>query len=320
MVFDSFGSQTEIGEEVSLNAMAVKIRKLRQSDRADITEISRHVWEGHDYLPSVAEEWLKDKTCHFYGIVADDHVVAVGNLHLLERGRTGWMEGLRVHPDYRGKGYANEITRYLVRKAEDLGVRRLRYTTSDENAASLNLAKMAGFSRLLEMAVLWSTNPKTAPPAKGYYPTEKTTPARTYELLQTNPSIVPHGILIYDWKAVDSELQNLEEIGKTHEFYVALKNGKIDSFSFGHLRQEFNKTWSFTTYARDSAGVLAQLSYSLTNAMKLGCNRIMFTFEKRFEEAAKQVDLQSEEQDLGHLVLLEKQIQAANWRSTKDRL
>lgn len=306
MVFDSFGSQTEIGEEVSLNAMAVKIRKLRQSDRADIAEISRHVWEGHDYLPSVAEGWLKDKNCHFYGIVTDDHVVAVGNLHVLERGRTGWMEGLRVHPDYRGKGYANEITRYLVRKAEDLGVRRLRYTTSDENAASLNLAKMVGFSRLLEMVVLWSTNPKTVPPFKGYYPIEKTTPARTYELLQTNPSIVPRGILIYDWKAVDSELQNLEEIGKTHEFYVALKNGKIDSFSFGHLRQEFNKTWSFTTYARDSAGVLAQLSYSLTNAMKLGCNWIMFTFDKRFEEAAKQVDLQSEEQDLGHLVLLEK--------------
>lgn len=317
MVFDSFCSQTEIGEEDTLNAMAVKIRKLRPSDRADITEISRHVWEGHDYLPSVAEEWLKDKNCHFYGVVADDHVVAVGNLHLLENGRTGWMEGLRVHPDYRGKGYANEMTRYLVRKAEDLGVRRLRYTTSDENAASLKLAKMAGFSRLLEMAVLWSTNPKIAPPVKGYYAIEKETAARTLGLLQANSSIVPHGIIIYDWKAVDSELQNLEEIGKTHEFYVALKNGKIDSFSFGHLRQEFNKTWSFTTYARDSVGFLAQLSYSLTKALKLGCNWIMFTFEKRFEEAAKQVNLQSVEQDVGHLVLLEKQVQLANLRTMK---
>lgn len=317
MVFDSFCSQTEIGEEDTLNAMAVKIRKLRPSDRADITEISRHVWEGHDYLPSVAEEWLKDKNCHFYGVVADDHVVAVGNLHLLENGRTGWMEGLRVLPDYRGKGYANEMTRYLVRKAEDLGVRRLRYTTSDENAASLKLAKMAGFSRLLEMAVLWSTNPKIAPPVKGYYAIEKETAARTLGLLQANSSIVPHGIIIYDWKAVDSELQNLEEIGKTHEFYVALKNGKIDSFSFGHLRQEFNKTWSFTTYARDSVGFLAQLSYSLTKALKLGCNWIMFTFEKRFEEAAKQVNLQSVEQDVGHLVLLEKQVQLANWRTMK---
>lgn len=291
--------------------MAVKIRKLRPSDRADLTEISRHVWEGHDYLPLVAEEWLKDKNCHFYGVVADDHVVAVGNLHLLENGRTGWMEGLRVHPDYRGKGYANEITRYLVRKGEDLGVRRLRYTTSDENTASLKLAKMAGFSRLLEMAVLWSTNLKTALPVRDSYPIEKTTPVRTYKLLRTNPSIVPHGILIYDWKAVDSELQNLVQIGKTHEFHVALKPGKLDSFSFGHLRQDSNKTWSFTAYARDSEGFLAQLFYSLASALKLGCNWIMFTFDERFEEAAKQVNLQSEEQGLGHLVLLEKQIQVS---------
>jgi len=246
--------------------------------------------------------------------VVDDHVVAVGNLHLLENGRTGWMEGLRVHPDYRGKGYANEITRYLVRKAEDLGVCRLRYTTSDENAASLKLAKMAGFSRLLEMSVLWAASPRAVPPVKSYYPIEKATPARTYELLQASSNIVPRGILIYDWKAVDSELQNFEEIGRTHEFYVALNKGEIDSFSFGHLRQEFSETWSFTAYARDSVGFLAQLSYSLTKSLELGCNRIMFTFDRKFEESAKHVDLQSEEQDLGHLVLLEKRIEQANRR------
>jgi N-acetylglutamate synthase-like GNAT family acetyltransferase len=291
--------------------MVFQIRKLRPSDRVDITEISRHVWEGRDYLPGVAEEWLKDKNCYFYGVVCDGHVVAVGNLRLLENGRTGWMEGLRVHPDCRGKGYANEITRYLVRKAEELGVRRLRYTTGDENVASLKLADMAGFSRLLEMSVLWSVNPKTAPRVGDYYAVEKTTPAGIYELLQADPGIVPRGILVYDWKAVDSELKNLEEIGKTHGFYVALNSGKIDSFSFGHLRQEFNRTWSFTMYARDSVGFLAQLSYNLRSALKQGCNLIMFTFDKRFEESVEQVNLQSDEQDLGHLVLFEKQIQRA---------
>src|SRR4030042_626925 len=125
--------------------MPMRIRKLRSSDRDDVMEISRHVWEGHDYLPSVFESWLNDENSHFYGVEQDVRVVAVANLRLLEGGRTGWMEGLRVHPDYRGKGYANAMTQFLVRKAEDLDVARLRYTTGDNNAASLRLASMAGF-------------------------------------------------------------------------------------------------------------------------------------------------------------------------------
>jgi len=224
------------------------------------------------------------------------------------------MEGLRVHPDYRGRGYASEITRYLVRKGEDLGVCRLRYTTSDENVASLRLAEMAGFSRLFEMSVLWSADPRAVPPVKGYFPIEKAAAARAYELLQAGSGIVPCGVLVFDWKAVDCELENFEEIGKTHEFYVALDEGGIDSFSFGHLRHEFSETWSVSVYALDSVGFLAQLSYSLAKALERGCSRVMFTFDRRFEGSAKHVDLGAEEQDLGHLVLLEKQIQRADRR------
>ena len=217
-------------------------------------EISRHVWEGNDYLPSVFESWLNDENSHFHCVEADGRVVAVANLRLLEGGRTGWMEGLRVHPDYRGKGYANEMTHFLVRKAEDLGVERLRYTTGDNNAASLRLASMAGFQRLLEKSVFWCVKPKKAPTVRGYLPIEEAKPERAFELLKTNPSLVLHGVLVYDWKAVDSTPGNFEEIGRDHGFFVALKNGKLDSMSFGHCRQDLEKTWGFTVYASDSEG------------------------------------------------------------------
>jgi hypothetical protein len=67
----------------------VKIRELHSSDRGDVLEISRHVWEGHDYLPAVFESLLNDENGHFYGVEVDDRVVVVANLRLLESGRTG---------------------------------------------------------------------------------------------------------------------------------------------------------------------------------------------------------------------------------------
>jgi N-acetylglutamate synthase-like GNAT family acetyltransferase len=299
--------------------MPVKIRKLRASDRVDVLEISRHVWEGHDYLPSVFESWLDDVKSHFYGVEVDGRVVTVANLRLLEGGRTGWMEGLRVHPDFRGRGYANEMTRFLVRKAEDLGVERLRYTTGENNAASLKLASMAGFQRLLEMAVFWCVNPKKAPQSAGYLPIAEVKPERAFELLRTNQSLVPRGVLIYDWKAVDSTWGNFEEIGRTHGFFVALKEGKLDSMSFGGSRQDLEKTLGFTVYAGDSAGFLAQLSFNMTRALGLGSNSVMITFGKEFEEMRQQVDFGCQEQDTGHLVLLEKQVKQVSEHCARSK-
>jgi len=289
--------------------MPVTIKKLLDSDRDDILEISRHIWDGHDYLSSVADKWLQDQNCHFYGVEVDGHVVALGNLRLVEDGITGWMEGLRVHPEHRGKGFANEITHYLVAKAEHLGVQRLRYTTSNRNTASLKLAEMAGLSKVLEMAVFGVISPKPIPSAEKYPQIKKASPERVYRLLKNSPSFIPYKALIYDWKALDVSLQNLEEIGKNHEFNVALRKRKLDSLSFGYPRPEPVRVWwGFTVYAADSDGFMSQLSRNATIASERGLSSVICIFETKFEKTLKKVDWGTKEQWRTHLVLLERQL------------
>lgn len=286
--------------------MTAAIRRLREEDMDDILEISRHVWEGHDYLPSVADEWLHDPSCNFYGVEVDDHIVAVGNLRVLEDGKTGWLEGLRVHPERRGKGFANDITMFFVQKAASLRLQRLRYTTSTENAASLKLAKTAGFKKVLRMAVLWHENPKLIPRAHSYPPIKKQTPKRICNLLETNPHLVPRGILFYDWKAVDITCSGVGSINKAHEFYLAFKDKRVDSLSLGSSSQNSKQIWrGFTIYATDSDGFISQLSYNLAMASKQGQASISCTFETKFEKSLDQLDL-GEGRDGTHLVLLEK--------------
>jgi len=118
-----------------LEKTPAKVRKINSSDLKDILEISSKIWGGHDYLPSVIDEWLTDPKCHTYGVEADGRIVAVGNLRLVDRGKTGWMEGLRVHVDYRRKGYADMLTQHFISLGETLKVKRLRYTTGGNNRA-----------------------------------------------------------------------------------------------------------------------------------------------------------------------------------------
>jgi hypothetical protein len=163
---------------------------------------------------------------------------------------------------------------------------------------------------VLELAVFWATGVKMLPPMRVRHVLEEVRPSMLYDLLRNNLDIVPGGVLVYDWKALEFSLESLEEIGKDHRFYVGLENGKVDSLSFCHLRPDRKDQpwWSFTVYAHDSEGFLAQVSQSVRIALEGGLNSAMVTLEKRFEEFVSELEFEADEQDVSHLVMLEKKI------------
>ncbi len=122
------------------------IRKARLSDFESIEEMGKMIWEGHDYLPSVFHEWLKDG--NLFVIDVDGKAVATAKLTLLPC-RVGWMEGLRVHPSYRGRGYANKLHDFLISYGKELSskgvISSLMYATHVRNEASIHLAHKRGF-------------------------------------------------------------------------------------------------------------------------------------------------------------------------------
>ena len=90
------------------------IRRFQDSDIPDILEIAKTTWGGHDHLPSMLDDWLSDSNCSPYVMEEEGKVVSVANLKIMDQGRTGWMEGLRVHSNFREKGLAAQMTKHLV--------------------------------------------------------------------------------------------------------------------------------------------------------------------------------------------------------------
>ncbi|MFP4050591.1 MAG: GNAT family N-acetyltransferase [Thermoplasmata archaeon] len=114
------------------------IEKITQDDKEEVLELSSHIWEGHDYIPDVFDEWIRDGG--FYCAKLDGKIIAVDKF--TEQGNgVIWLEGLRVHPDYQGKGYASKMVNGLMDIVEEHDHSALRFLTT---ARKEPVKKMAG--------------------------------------------------------------------------------------------------------------------------------------------------------------------------------
>ncbi len=127
----------------------IAYRKLAHEDYNDIVDICKDIWEGTDYLPELFHEWVDAKGL-FLGAVDTDtnKVIGTDKYSVLYDG-TGWLEGLRTHKDYRGKGIGKELALRLFKEAlDDLGrgkINKLAFSTHISSVESISMMKRLGF-------------------------------------------------------------------------------------------------------------------------------------------------------------------------------
>ncbi|MHA2146676.1 MAG: GNAT family N-acetyltransferase [Candidatus Thorarchaeota archaeon] len=266
------------------------IRPLKESDKEDILEIASKTWHGHDYLPYFFDAWLKDANSHSVAIEHDGHVISLANLRVIENGRTGWMEGLRVHPDYRGKGLASIITKHVVKVAMDVNVERIRYTTATDNLTSLHLGEMVGMERKFDLAFYWHEKPDEIRWRDTEQPLREVTSMDLIPEL-VNSGLLPHNVVIYDWKALDATQENLEKIGLTAKYWILSDEDVIRSFSLGFPRDDKSgQMWCFTIYANDVDGFFAHYSHHLKQAATTKCDLIFGMYQTDYVDSLYELD------------------------------
>ncbi|MGC8826232.1 MAG: GNAT family N-acetyltransferase [Anaerolineae bacterium] len=133
--------------------MTLLIRPARPEDKPAVLELTRDIWEGHDYLPRVFDAWVQDPTSHFYVVEVDDTLAGLGRVSFPDPGEA-WLEGGRVHPKYQGLGLAGILFAYQMYVVRQSGVHAARFCTASDNAPVHHLAKVHRFRRLAD-ALLW---------------------------------------------------------------------------------------------------------------------------------------------------------------------
>jgi GNAT superfamily N-acetyltransferase len=112
--------------------LAFKVRRARPSDKAPLMSFIKDVWGGHDYIPSVWDDWMEDASAQMFVVVAGGVPVAMNRVRFLEDG-SAWFEGVRVHPDFRGIGLATMLGENAMKVAKEAGATTFRLTSSSWN-------------------------------------------------------------------------------------------------------------------------------------------------------------------------------------------
>ena len=125
-------------------------RPILERDLEEIKEFCKTIWDGHDYVPDVIEDWLHDPQGIFAVAEYDGHAIACSKITLLAEGQW-WLEGFRVDPRYQGLKVGSLIHHYVDQWWLEHGNGALRLMTSSKNKSVHHLCESTGFTRLFEV-------------------------------------------------------------------------------------------------------------------------------------------------------------------------
>jgi GNAT superfamily N-acetyltransferase len=176
-------------------------------DTRDVLELTRTIWEGHDYIPFVWQEWLRDPQGLLAVAEFGGRVVGISKLSRLSRSEW-WLEGLRVHPDFQGRGIASHLNDYLLEYWASKAGEILRLVTASFRVQVQHLCQHSGFQKIAEVT------PFVAEPVPG--PAERFSPfmageeGMALEMSLRAPALtLPGGLIDIGWQWVSPSLENI---------------------------------------------------------------------------------------------------------------
>lgn len=128
------------------------VRQARADDYDAVTSFTEDTWSDRnvgDYIPDVFPEWVASDGPDQRTVVAtvDDTPVGLCQARHLT-GDEAWLQGLRVHPDYRGADHGESMVADLFEWCRDRGATVARNLVFGWNGAGMGQSRAVGFAPL----------------------------------------------------------------------------------------------------------------------------------------------------------------------------
>ena len=131
------------------------IRKAKQSDKKPILAFLHKTFQWGDYIERVWDAWLANGT--LLAIEENGKPIGICNASLSKH--QVWIEGLRIKPELRRRGYASRLVLNVESSARKRGRKISRMLIAQGNTRSLKMAKSLGY-KIEDKWWLYNLRPK----------------------------------------------------------------------------------------------------------------------------------------------------------------
>jgi len=121
----------------------LRIRAAKSSDRQEILSFCVNTFSWGDYIDRVWDYWFR--TGRLFVVEEDGKKTAMSHVALCPDGKSVWLEGVRVHPDYRRSNVATRLIEKMIEHGRKKGARQASAIVGVTNVASQRMVEKNGF-------------------------------------------------------------------------------------------------------------------------------------------------------------------------------
>lgn len=134
----------------TFSSPVVVCRPALPSDKADVIEFTKFIWDGHDYVQYAWDEWLADPQGILAAAEYGGQCVGLAKVSLSAPGQW-WLQGLRVDPKFQDLKIGSHIHRYIDEWWLEHGDGVARLMTSSKRVKVHHMSEKFGYKKILEV-------------------------------------------------------------------------------------------------------------------------------------------------------------------------
>jgi ribosomal protein S18 acetylase RimI-like enzyme len=198
------------------------IRQARASDRDPILKFCTNTFTWGDYIDQVWDFWLKDR--HGRLLVAEaggKKRIGMAHVALCPDGERIWLEGIRVHPDYRRSQVASALIDSMTEFGHLNAASQASAIVALDNLASQRMMEKSGFAVISRWAYYGTDEMRKMPGSRARFATASDSRSIWNYLLSSRIYRLSAGMHVKSWHWYPLDHNALKDLVRKRRVIVA---------------------------------------------------------------------------------------------------